>query len=134
MAQQKSVLTWIGWGLTLLAGLGMIGSAAGKFSMSPEDRQKMFVEHGGYPDNTLIPIAIAELVAAILFLFPRTAVLGAVVLTGYLGGAVATHVRLGENIAAPVIGGVLVWLALYFRDSRIRALMPLYSKPVETTA
>lgn len=130
MAQQKSVFTWIGWALTLLVGAGLMFSAIMKFTMTPEARQEMFVKHSGYPEETLIPIAIAELVSALLFLFPQTSVLGAVLLTGYLGGAVATHVRIGEPPIAPVIGGVLVWLALFFRDSRIRALLPWRSKPV----
>jgi hypothetical protein len=61
--------------------------------------------------------------------FPRTAVLGAILLTGYLGGAVATHVRIGEMPQAigPVIFGVLIWGGLYLRDARLRALVPLRS-------
>ena len=56
---------------------------------------------------------------------PRTAVLGAVLLTGYLGGAVATHVRVGEAFVLPLLLGVVVWAGLYLRDERIRALLPL---------
>ena len=57
---------------------------------------------------------------------------GAVLLTGYLGGAIATHVRVHDNFLPPAIGGVLVWLALYLRDSRVRALLPLLSPPATT--
>ena len=56
---------------------------------------------------------------------PQTSVLGAILLTGYLGGATATHFRVGDNWFAPVIMGVLVWLGLFLRDSRLRALLPL---------
>lgn len=81
----------------------------------------------GYPQKLLLPIAIAEILCTVLYLFPRTAVLGAILLTGYLGGATATHVRVGEQFVAPVFLGVMLWGGLYFRDSRLRALLPLRS-------
>ena len=70
------------------------------------------------------------LVSTILYLIPRTAILGAILLTGYLGGAVATHVRVGEGLFSmlfPVFFGVLLWLGLYLRDARLRTLIPLHS-------
>ena len=79
----------------------------------------------GYPENVIIPIGVVLVVCTILYLIPKTSVLGAILLTGYLGGAVATHVRTGESlfsIVFPVIFGVLLWLGLYLRDSRLRAL------------
>lgn len=79
----------------------------------------------GYPASSVIPIFIAELIAVILYAIPQTAVLGAILLTGYLGGAVATHVRAGEPWFFPVIFGVLVWLGLVLRDPRLRQLVPL---------
>ena len=79
----------------------------------------------GYPASSVIPILVAELIAVTLYAIPRTAVLGAILLTGYLGGAVATHVRASEPWFFPVIFGVLVWLGLYLRDPRVRALVPL---------
>ena len=60
-------------------------------------------------------------------MIPRTSVLGAILLTAYLGGATATHVRIGEPFYFPVIFGVLVWAGLYLRDDRLRALVPLRS-------
>ncbi len=74
------------------------------------------------------PLGIVLLVCTLLYLIPRTPVLGAILLTGYLGGAVATHVRVGEglfSILFPIIFGVLIWLGLYLRDDRLRALLPL---------
>jgi hypothetical protein len=78
----------------------------------------------GYPQNTTRPIAAAEIGGAILYLIPQTAVLGAIVLTGYLGGATATHVRVEDPFAGPIVIGVLVWLALFLREPRLRAMVP----------
>jgi hypothetical protein len=82
----------------------------------------------GYPESAIVVIGGALLGSAILYLIPQTAVLGAILLTGYLGGAVATHVRVGDpilNILTPVVFGVVIWGALYLRDARLRALVPL---------
>ena len=75
----------------------------------------------------LVPLGVVVLVSVALYLFPRTAVLGAILLTGWLGGAVNTHVRAGEPWFMAAIVGALVWLALYLRDPRLRALVPLRS-------
>jgi hypothetical protein len=79
----------------------------------------------GYPANTLIPIGIAELLCTIIYLIPRTSVLGAILLVGYLGGATATHVHGGLPIYMPVLFGVLIWLGLYLREPRLQELLPL---------
>jgi DoxX-like family len=83
----------------------------------------------GYPESIIFGLGVAVLVSVILYLIPRTAVLGAILLTGYLGGAVATHVRVGENLKlfVPVLFGVLLWGGLWLRDARLRALIPLRS-------
>jgi hypothetical protein len=84
----------------------------------------------GYPESTIVPIGIVLLVCTFLYIVPRTAVLGAILLTGYLGGAVATHVRVGEGafpILFPVFFGILIWGGLYLRDERLRTLIPLRS-------
>jgi uncharacterized membrane protein YphA (DoxX/SURF4 family) len=85
----------------------------------------------GYPLGTLVPIGVTELACALLFVIPRTTVLGAVLMTGYLGGAVATHVRAAEYsvFMAPAILGALAWLGLFLRDPRLRALLPLRRDP-----
>jgi hypothetical protein len=80
----------------------------------------------GYPETTLVPIGITELVCALLYAIPQTSVLGAVLLTGYLGGAVATHVRVTQAVFfAPALLGAVAWLGLYLRDPRLKALLPL---------
>ncbi len=84
----------------------------------------------GYPESVILPLGIVLLISTVLYLIPRTAVLGAISLTGYLGGAVATHVRVSAGmfpVLFPVIFGVLIWLGLYLRDERLRALIPLRS-------
>jgi hypothetical protein len=77
----------------------------------------------GYPASCLVPLGLLLLACTILYVVPRTAVLGAVLLTGYLGGATATHVRMGEPFLFPVVFGVLLWACLYVRDERVRTLL-----------
>jgi DoxX-like family len=78
----------------------------------------------GYPAGALVPLGIVLLTSTILYAIPRTAVLGAILLTGYLGGAVATHVRLGQPFIVPTVFGIIVWGCLYVRDGRLRTLLP----------
>ena len=124
MPTQSKGMTVAGWALTALIGAGLLFSATMKF-LSPAEMIDQFVNKLGYPEGLAVKIGVVEVVCTLLFLFPRTAVLGAVLLTGYLGGAIATHVRIADPFAGPAIGGVLVWLALYPRDPRIRALLPI---------
>ncbi|HET9283081.1 MAG TPA: DoxX family protein [Candidatus Angelobacter sp.] len=83
----------------------------------------------GFQPGVVVPIGIVLLVCAILYVIPRTAILGAVLLTGYLGGAVASQVRAGNplfsHVLFPVYFAFLVWGGLYLRDDRLRALVPL---------
>lgn len=127
MLSQNKVLTWIGWILTVLVSLMLVFSATMKFN-SPPEMVEAFEKQLGYPAKLLLAIGFVELTCVILYLIPQTAVLGAILLTGYLGGAVATHVRIEENFVAPIVVGVVVWVALYLRDPRIRQLAPLRSK------
>jgi hypothetical protein len=84
-------------------------------------------EHLGWPLGLAVALGVVELACVVIYLFPKTAVLGAILLTGYLGGAVAAHVRLEEQFAMPVILGVMLWGGLYLRDIRLRALLPFRS-------
>jgi hypothetical protein len=83
----------------------------------------------GYPANLIRPIGIILLVCTVLYTIPRTSMVGAILLTGYLGGAVASQLRIGEplfsHILFPVYFGVLLWAGLFLRDERLRALVPL---------
>jgi hypothetical protein len=85
-----------------------------------------FTTQHGYPEWVIFPLGIVEILCTVLYLIPQTSVLGAILLTGYLGGATATHVRISEAaFIAPVLFGVLLWLGLYLREPRLRALAPL---------
>jgi hypothetical protein len=79
----------------------------------------------GYPAGVLVPLGLVLIASTVLYTLRRTAVLGAVLLTGYLGGAVATHVRMGEPFWFPLLFGVILWGCLYLRDERVRSLLPL---------
>lgn len=84
----------------------------------------------GYSENTIVPIGIILLICTVLYLIPKTSVLGAILLTGYLGGAVATHVRAAAGafpIVFPIVIGGLLWLGLYLRNRSLRVLVPLSS-------
>ena len=82
----------------------------------------------GYPASTVLTIGLIEFVCLALYLIPRTSVLGALVLTGYLGGAIATHVRIGSPLPThtlfPIYVALMVWGGLYLRESRLRELLP----------
>ena len=83
----------------------------------------------GYTESVIVPLGILLTLCTVLYAIPRTSVLGAILLTGYLGGAVATQVRVGNPVFTyilfPVYLGVLIWLGIYFRDERLRSLVPL---------
>lgn len=83
----------------------------------------------GYPDTVLVPLGLVLLASTILYAIPATAVLGAILVTGYLGGAVATHVRVGHPLLThtlfPVWLGIALWGALWLRDERLRTLLPV---------
>jgi hypothetical protein len=83
----------------------------------------------GYPAESVVWIGVIELACLVLYLVPRTAVLGALLLTGYLGGAIATHVRISSPLLThtlfPIYVALLLWGGLYLRDERLRALVPL---------
>ena len=85
--------------------------------------------HLGLPVTIAPDIGILEIVCVLVYLIPRTSVLGAILLTGYLGGAVAIHVRVGDPFFThaffPIYIGVLIWGGLFLRDDRLRALIPL---------
>ncbi len=81
----------------------------------------------GYPEGVIVPLGIVLVTCPVLYLIPQTAVLGAILLTGYLGGAVATHVRAGQGpfeFLFPVFFGAILWSGLFLRDQRVRTLVP----------
>jgi hypothetical protein len=126
LSNQSKAMTIVGWILTVLPCPLLVMSATFKL-MQSEVVTKGFEEQN-WPLNTAVPLGIVELVSTILYLIPQTTVLGAILLTGYLGGATAVHVRLSEPFWMPVAMGVVLWLGIYLRDPRLRALTPLRSR------
>ncbi len=119
-----------GWILSLLLALFLgVVSAYGKFFDFP-DKAAVFDKMGWSPER-MVTIGIVEIAVTVLFLIPRTAFIGSILLTAYLGGAVATHVRIGEAAYFQVGMGVLVWVALGLRDPRIFQLA--FGQPVSAT-
>lgn len=123
MGKQSKVMTWSGRILTAFVGLMLLFSATMKLQNAPEVSEQM-VGKFGYLKETIPTIGIIEATCALIYLIPQTTVLGAVLLTGYLGGAIATHVRVSDAFVGPLIGGILVWLGVFLRDPRMRSLLP----------
>ncbi len=121
---------WTGRILSGLVALMLFADAVGKL-LKPAPVVEGTVALG-YTASVLVPLGVTLLLATTLYVVPRTAVLGAILLTGYLGGAVATHVRVGNplltHVLFPVYLGILVWLGLWLRDARVRVLAP-WRKP-----
>ena len=125
----SKAMTAAGWVLTLLPVALLVMSAT--FKLTQNEQAVEGVKHFGYPDGVLVPIGAVEVACTVLYLIPQTAVLGAILLTGYLGGAVATHVSASEAFIQPILVGVFLWGGLFLRDPRVRALMPLRRKASE---
>lgn len=123
MNENSKGVIWAGRILTALPILLFLASAAGKLSAS-EDFLKQWAGFGFKPELAAT-VGIIELVSVVIYAVPQTAALGAVLLTGYLGGAVVTHLRVGDSPMIPVLVGAIVWGGLYFRDERVRNLLPL---------
>jgi len=117
---------WAGRILTGLSGAFLIFDGGMKLFKPPVVVQATV--QLGYPESTIIGIGIVLLVCTLLYLIPRTSILGAVLLTGYLGGAVASNVRAGQptfNVVFPVIFACIAWGGLWLRDTRLERLLPL---------
>jgi hypothetical protein len=124
MAAASGKVVWVGRVISILVSLVFVMSSTMKFLGGPqvtEGTAKL-----GLQESLVLPLAILELSCAVIYLIPPTAILGAILLTGYLGGAILTHLRIGEQqYPLHVIIGVLVWLGLWLRENRLRALIPL---------
>ena len=114
---------WVGRVISVLASLMFLMSAFFKFQDGPEV-MKGFA-HLGLPERTMLPLAILEVSCVVVYLIPATSVLGAILLAGYVGGAICTAWRVGDPLYGQILLGLFVWLGLYLREDRLKALIPL---------
>jgi hypothetical protein len=116
-------MLWSGYIMSAIPVLLLLMSGVMKL-MKPPSVVEGFGKFG-YPESLIFGLGLVEIACTIVYLMPRTSVLGAILVTGYLGGATATLVRVGDHtFFAPIVLGVLVWGGLYLRDPRLRALIP----------
>ena len=120
----RGKVVWVGWALSGLGALLFMFSAFLKLKGGPDLDKGM--EHLGLPASMVMPLAILELTCVLVYLI-SPAVLGAILLTGYVGGTIVTHWRAGDPFIVNIILGLVVWLGLYLREPRLRALVPLRS-------
>jgi len=116
-------VVWVGRVITALVSLGFGMSAFMKLMGGTELTQGM--AHVGLPEAMVIPLAILEFACVVTYLIPRTSATGAILLTGFIGGAICTHWRVGDPFFVQIALGIFVWLGLYLRESRLKALIPL---------
>jgi hypothetical protein len=118
-------MLWTGRILSGLVGALLVMSATMKLTGNPEVEAGF--THLGFNPSIAITIGVIELACVVLYLVPHTAMLGAILLTGYMGGVIVTHMRLDEPVLIPLVLGVVVWLGLFLRDPRLHRLVPLRS-------
>ena len=125
-------IVWTGRGISILVSLVFMMSSLMKFRGGAEVTQGM--AHLGLPESLVVPLAILEMSCVVLYLVPATSVLGAILLTGYIGGAICAHVRVGDPFFLQIAIGVLIWLGLYLREERLKPLIPLRARRVQRVA
>jgi len=114
---------WTGRLMSWLPCLMLLFSAGMKLAHPPQLDEGF--KHLGIPATQAFGLGVLELVCTVVYLVPRTSIIGAILLTGYLGGAIQTHLRVGDPFYTQIILGVVLWGGLWLRDPRLKALMPL---------
>ena len=123
MEAASGKIVWTGRVITVLVSLLFLFSAAMKFMGGAEVKEG--VAHLGLPESMIIPLGILEAACTVIYLIPATSVLGAILLAGYIGGAICTHWRVGDPFLGQVAIGLVIWLGIYLREPRLKALIPL---------
>ena len=121
MAETRAVV-WVGRVISVLASLVFLLSASLKLKDGAQALQGM--DHLGLPESLIRPLAVLEITCVVIYLIPATSVLGAILVTGYVGGAICTHWRVGDPFIAQIGLGIFVWLGLYLRENRLKGLIP----------
>ena len=114
---------WAGRIISALPALLLLITSSMKLMKAPVAVELM--ARLGYPEHLIFGVGILELACALVYIIPRTSVLGAILLTAYLGGAIASRVRIGDPLYVPVLAGLLVWAGIVLREDRLFALIPL---------
>ena len=114
---------WIGWIITAVVSLLFLFSAVMKLVGGPDVTQGM--AQLGLPERMMVPLGILEAACTAVYLIPATSVLGAVLLAGYMGGAICTHWRVGDPFYLQILIALVVWLGIYLREPRLKAVLPL---------
>jgi hypothetical protein len=112
---------WMGWVVSALAAIPMVFAAVMKFAGNPEMLQAW--DHLALPRSIITGVAGLDLICVALYVFPRTSLFGGILSTGYLGGAISSHLRVGDSIAFPLVLGILIWLGLFIREPKLRSLL-----------
>ncbi len=123
MATASRKLVWTGWIISILASLIFFMSAAMKFVGGPQVEKGL--THLGITQSMVIPLGILELTCIIIYLIPITSVLGAILMSGYVGGIIITLWRVGDPVYVPIVIALMLWLGLYLREPRLMELIPL---------
>lgn len=124
MARASIAAIWTGRVLSAIPVIMLLWSGYAKIGKAPQVVQG-FAEFG-FSQKVIVPLGIVEVACTIVYLIPQTAVLGAILLTGYFGGAICTHLRAGQPVLVfPLLFGIFLWLGLFLREPRLRALIPI---------
>jgi uncharacterized membrane protein YphA (DoxX/SURF4 family) len=115
----------IGWVATILPVLVLLFSGVAKLLVPSSPELDENLRHIGWRADQIPTLAVIEILCAVLFLIPRTAVIGAILVTGYMGGAIATHMRVGDVYIVQALLPILCWLGLWLREPRLWPLMPI---------
>ena len=119
----SKTVRWVSYVVSALPVLMLAFSATLKFIKPPGFNEG--IEHLGWTEGQMFGLGVIEFAVAAVYLVPRTAVLGAILIAAYMGGAVAAHIRVGDPFVVQIGIGVLAWLGLWMRDTRLRALIPI---------
>lgn len=120
----SKTLVYVGWAISILVGLALLVSGFFKF-MPPNAEAEQGLQHIGWRADQLGTLGVLEILSAILFLIPQTAIIGAILVTGYMGGAIATHLRVGDSVVVQIVIPILAWLGIWLRDRQLRSILPL---------
>ena len=123
MVASGGKVAWIGRVVSILVALVFAFSAIMKFVGGEALAEGM--SHLGLPETMTLPLAILKLTCVVVYLIPSTSIMGAILLTGFIGGAILTHWRVGDYVFVHILIGICIWLGLWLREARLKELIPL---------